>query len=105
MGKVIAGMTMSLDGFVEDGEGSAGALSPDFAELADSPYLKAMQDETGVAYLFISHDLAVVRAFANRMVVMEEGRIVESGDTPDVLAEPKAQATRALIGAVPRLER
>ena len=64
-----------------------------------------LQDETGVAYLFISHDLAVVRAFANRMVVMEEGRIVESGDTPDVLAEPKAQATRALIGAVPRLER
>jgi len=62
-----------------------------------------LQDETGVAYLFISHDLAVVRAFADRIVVMEEGRIVESGTTDQVLAAPQAKATRVLIEAVPRL--
>ncbi|ATU92410.1 ABC transporter ATP-binding protein [Phyllobacterium zundukense] len=62
-----------------------------------------LQEETGVAYLFISHDLAVVRAFADRMIVLEEGRIVESGITDEVLANPLADATRVLIDAVPRL--
>ena len=64
-----------------------------------------LQDETGVAYLFISHDLAVVRAFADRMIVMEEGRIVENGTTEAVLSAPQAEATRVLIDAVPRLIR
>ncbi|WP_457300825.1 ABC transporter ATP-binding protein [Phyllobacterium sp. P5_D12] len=64
-----------------------------------------LQDETGVAYLFISHDLAVVRAFADRMIVMDEGRIVENGTTEGVLAAPLAEATRVLIDAVPRLIR
>lgn len=62
-----------------------------------------LQEETGVSYLFISHDLAVVRAFADRMVIMEEGRIAEDGDTETVLANPQANATRVLIDAVPRL--
>lgn len=64
-----------------------------------------LQDETGIVYLFISHDLAVVRAFADRMIVMDEGRIVESGATEGVLAAPQAAATRVLIDAVPRLIR
>jgi peptide/nickel transport system ATP-binding protein len=62
-----------------------------------------LQEETGVAYLFISHDLAVVRAFADRMIVLDEGHIVESGMTEQVLASPQAGATRVLIDAVPRL--
>jgi len=62
-----------------------------------------LQEEAGVAYLFISHDLAVVRAFADRMIVMDEGRIVESGAVEQVLANPQADATRILIDAVPRL--
>ncbi|MBZ9654295.1 ATP-binding cassette domain-containing protein [Phyllobacterium lublinensis] len=62
-----------------------------------------LQEETGTAYLFISHDLAVVRAFADRMIVMDEGRIVEAGGTEAVLANPRSQATRVLIDAVPRL--
>jgi len=64
-----------------------------------------LKEETGVAYLFISHDLAVVRAFADRLVVLEEGRLVESGVTEEVLQSPSAAATRALIDAVPRLIR
>lgn len=63
-----------------------------------------LQEETGVAYLFISHDLAVVRAITDRMIVMDEGRVVESGETERVLAAPQAEATRALIDAVPRLK-
>lgn len=62
-----------------------------------------LQAETRVSYLFISHDLAVVRAFANRMIVMEEGRIAEEGYTEEVLANPQANATQVLIDAVPRL--
>ena len=50
-----------------------------------------LQEETGVAYLFISHDLAVVRAFADRMIVMDDGRILEAGDTEAVLASPQAK--------------
>ncbi len=51
MAKVIAGMTMSLDGFIEDAAGSAAALYPDLAELQDSPYMKALQDETGAVLM------------------------------------------------------
>jgi hypothetical protein len=47
MAWVIAGMTVSLDGFVQDAEGSVGPLYPDLADLRDSPYMKAMQAETG----------------------------------------------------------
>jgi peptide/nickel transport system ATP-binding protein len=65
--------------------------------------LMDLQDETGVAYLFISHDLAVVRAVARRVAVMDAGRIVESGEPSQVLAAPREQATRALVRAVPRL--
>ena len=63
-----------------------------------------LQEETGIAYLFISHDLAVVRAFADRIIVMDDGRIVEAGETEAVLANPQAEATRVLIDAVPRLK-
>jgi peptide/nickel transport system ATP-binding protein len=62
-----------------------------------------LQEETGVSYLFISHDLAVVRAFADRMIVMEEGRIAETGMTEQILAAPQTEPTRVLIDAVPRL--
>ncbi|MFV2145439.1 dihydrofolate reductase family protein [Isoptericola sp. G70] len=51
MAKVIAGATVSLDGFVEDAEGSAAALYSDFEELAGSEYMKALQDETGAVLM------------------------------------------------------
>lgn len=61
------------------------------------------QRRTGVAYLFIAHDLALVRATAGRIAVMDSGCIVESGATLDVLANPQDERTRALIAAAPRL--
>ncbi|MGY1680046.1 dihydrofolate reductase family protein [Geodermatophilus sp. SYSU D01176] len=51
MARVIAGMTVSLDGFVQDAEGSAAALYPDLADLQDSPYLRAVQEETGAVLM------------------------------------------------------
>ena len=65
--------------------------------------LADLQGRHGLAYLFISHDLAVVRAVTDRVLVMEEGRIVEEGATEAVLASPRHPATRALIDAAPRL--
>jgi peptide/nickel transport system ATP-binding protein len=62
-----------------------------------------LQEESGVAYLFVSHDLAVVRAVADRVAILAEGHIVETGAPDEVLRAPQADATRALVAAVPRL--
>ena len=59
--------------------------------------------EFGLAYLFISHDLSVVRHVADRVAVMHLGRIVETGPTARVWARPGHPYTRALLSAVPRL--
>jgi peptide/nickel transport system ATP-binding protein len=67
--------------------------------------LMDLQEEAGVAYLLITHDLAVVRAVAGRMAVMDAGRIVETGPPDAVFEAPQAAATRALLAAVPRLAR
>ncbi|GAA2301481.1 ABC transporter ATP-binding protein [Streptomyces kunmingensis] len=63
--------------------------------------LTTLQKETGVAYLFVSHDLAVVRRIAHRVAVLRSGRLVESGPTGDVFAAPSHPYTRALLDAVP----
>ncbi|MFJ7153958.1 ABC transporter ATP-binding protein [Streptomyces sp. NPDC101118] len=64
--------------------------------------LADIREETGVGYLFITHDLGVVRCVTDEVVVMRHGRIVESGPTAEVLADPRHAYTRLLLASVPR---
>ena len=63
--------------------------------------LAALRRSHGVAYLFISHDLGVVRAVTDRVLVMEQGRIVEEGSTEAVMTAPRHDYTRRLLAATP----
>ncbi|MBP1849248.1 ABC transporter ATP-binding protein [Rhizobium halophytocola] len=66
--------------------------------------LVALQKRTGVSYLFVSHDLSVVRHICDRVVVMYLGRFVEIADRSTFFAEPKHPYTRALMSAVPEAD-
>jgi oligopeptide/dipeptide ABC transporter ATP-binding protein len=63
-----------------------------------------LQDELGLAYLFIAHDLAVVEHISHRIAVMYLGRIVEHGTRQQVFSQPRHPYTRALLSAVPTVE-
>lgn len=65
--------------------------------------LVSLQKDSGLACLFISHDIAVVRAVSHRVAVMDGGQIVEEGPACEVVASPQSQMARALVAAVPRL--
>lgn len=64
--------------------------------------LVRLQDELGLSYLFIAHDLAVVKHISHRIAVMYLGRIVEVGETDQLLEHPQHPYTAALLAAVPR---
>jgi microcin C transport system ATP-binding protein len=66
--------------------------------------LRELQARHGLAYMFISHDLKVVRALANQVIVMKSGKVVEAGPARDIFAAPKEDYTRALMAAAFRLE-
>jgi len=63
--------------------------------------LQDLKDSLGISYLFVSHDLNVVRLLCNRVIVMRAGKIVEEGPTKRVLAKPQAEYTRDLLAAIP----
>jgi microcin C transport system ATP-binding protein len=67
------------------------------AQIVD--LLQQLQHDHDLGYLFISHDLRVVRALAHRIVVLRHGRVVEQGSADDVLARPRHDYTRALMAA------
>jgi microcin C transport system ATP-binding protein len=66
--------------------------------------LRRLQKTHQLAYLFISHDLKVVRALANEMIVMRNGKIVEQGPSADIFAKPQTDYTKALMAAAFNIE-
>ncbi len=64
--------------------------------------LNDLQSTTGTAYVFITHDLAVVRQIAHHVIVLRNGRVVERGDTDDVMNRPQAAYTQQLLASTPR---
>ena len=63
--------------------------------------LNRLKESHGLTYVFITHDLSVVRNMADRVAVFEQGRIVELDDTEVIFSNPTHEYTRALISAVP----
>ena len=72
------------------------------AQIVD--LLRDLQKKRGLAYLFISHDLKVVRALAAEIIVMRQGKVVEAGPAKDIFAAPRTDYTKALFAAAFRVE-
>jgi peptide/nickel transport system ATP-binding protein len=64
--------------------------------------LQDLQDEYGLSYIFISHDLAVVKYISDRVMVMSEGSIVEMADSDEIYRHPREEYTRRLLSSIPK---
>ena len=65
--------------------------------------LLKLRDETGMTVIFITHDIGVVQHIADRIIVMNKGRIVEQGTCDEVLKNPKEEYTKYLMASVPKI--
>jgi peptide/nickel transport system ATP-binding protein len=65
--------------------------------------LQELKRQHGFSYIFISHDLGVVKYFSDRIAVMKQGKIIEIGDADQVYHSPVSEYTRHLIDAIPRI--
>lgn len=75
----------------------------DASSRAELLYLfRKLQRQRGLAFLYITHDLSTARHFSDRIAVMRQGRVVETGPTAEVIAHPSHPYTRALLQAVPQ---
>jgi peptide/nickel transport system ATP-binding protein len=63
--------------------------------------LNDLKEEFGFTYIFISHDLSVVRFMSDRVMVMKDGKIIETGDADDIYFHPKNEYTKKLIASIP----
>jgi peptide/nickel transport system ATP-binding protein len=66
--------------------------------------LQRLQNEFGVSYLFITHDLATVKAISDEIVVMLQGRIVEQGEKQEILTPPHHEYTNLLLSSIPEMD-
>jgi peptide/nickel transport system ATP-binding protein len=66
--------------------------------------IQSLQQERQLSVLFISHDLAAIRAICHRAMVMDSGKIIEEGDTTALISQPQTELVRSLLNAVPRLD-
>ncbi|WP_308420793.1 ABC transporter ATP-binding protein [Sediminivirga luteola] len=66
--------------------------------------LADLQQQLGVSYLFISHDLGVIHHISDRVLVMQNGLAVEQGDADAIFSNPREPYTRKLLESLPRLE-
>jgi peptide/nickel transport system ATP-binding protein len=64
--------------------------------------LQDLQDEFGLSYIFISHDLAVVKYISDQVMVMNEGVIVEIADSDEIYLNPRQEYTRKLLSSIPK---
>jgi peptide/nickel transport system ATP-binding protein len=64
--------------------------------------LQDLQDEYGLSYIFISHDLAVVKYISDRVMVMNEGSLVEVADSDEIYRNPQQEYTRRLLASIPK---
>jgi peptide/nickel transport system ATP-binding protein len=67
--------------------------------------MKKLNEETGTAILFITHDLGVVAELCHRIVVMYAGKVVEEGNVSEILSHPRHPYTKGLIRSIPRMDK
>jgi ABC-type sulfate/molybdate transport systems ATPase subunit len=104
-------MTLAIPRFDDYGYLQAGVHSCTFRELESllgwnesrRHLLRQLQQSMGLGMLFVTHDLTVASVFCHRLLVLDGGRIVEQGEGAALLANPRAEITRRLVQACPRL--